>query len=262
MRVFSIFFKKYIKACLFCVIMKIDLNKRPKNPTIIEGFAGLGLVSTIATEFLIKHLNAKRIGNVSSKKLTPIAAIHQKELIEPLEIYYDEKHNIIILRALTEISGIEWDIAESIEDLAKELNAKEIISIEGIKGQGEKPEIFFYTNSKEKNKGLVKLAKELDNGIVIGVTGALVLGLKKSKIPFSCIFAETQPALPGSKAAGEIVKILDKYLGLKIDCKPLMETAEDFEKKLKEIMEKAGEVADKKKSKKAKEEGKKESYLG
>jgi len=31
--------------------MKIILDKKPKNPIIIEGFPGFGLVSTIACEF-------------------------------------------------------------------------------------------------------------------------------------------------------------------------------------------------------------------
>ena len=36
--------------------MRIELKKRPKRVTILEGFPGFGLVATIATEFLIQQL--------------------------------------------------------------------------------------------------------------------------------------------------------------------------------------------------------------
>jgi len=39
-------------------------------------------------------------------------AIHNNNMIKPLEIYYDKKSNIIILNALMNVNGIEWDIAD------------------------------------------------------------------------------------------------------------------------------------------------------
>ncbi|MBW2989975.1 PAC2 family protein, partial [Candidatus Woesearchaeota archaeon] len=42
--------------------MQIKLWKKPKNPIIIEGFPGFGLVGTIASEFLIDHLKTELIG--------------------------------------------------------------------------------------------------------------------------------------------------------------------------------------------------------
>ena len=126
--------------------MQIKLWKKPKNPIIIEGFPGFGFVSTIATEFLIKHLNAKRIGRIFSKNLTPMAAIHNSEVIDPLEIYYDKKYNLIIVRALANISGAEWEIADVIMDLAKDLKAKEIISLEGISGENvAKSKVYYFS---------------------------------------------------------------------------------------------------------------------
>ena len=56
------------------------------------------------------------------------------------------------------------------------------------------------------------------------------------KQPFSCIFVETHSNLPDSKAAAKVVEYLDKYLGLKVDYKPLLKTAEQFEAQLKELI--------------------------
>jgi predicted ATP-grasp superfamily ATP-dependent carboligase len=53
------------------------------------------------------------------------------------------------------------------------------------------------------------------------------------------LFADTHSKLPDSKAAAKVIEVLDKYLGLKIDPKPLILTAEKFEKKLQDILEKS-----------------------
>ncbi len=231
----------------------IELKERPKNPVIIEGFPGFGFVSTIATEFLIKHLNAKRIGQIHSQKLTPMVAIHDSKIIDPLEIYYDKKHNLVILRALSNISGAEWEIAETIMELSKKLKAKEIISIEGVAAEKEgKGKVYYFTNLKNKKFEAIKL-ENFKNGIVVGVTGVLLL--KEKKLPLSCIFVEANPAMPDSRAAGEAVKVLDNYLGLKVDYKPLIKAAEKFEGKLKDLMANVKKTSEQKQQKDT-------SYLG
>lgn len=109
--------------------------------------------------------------------------------------------------------------------------------------------MFYYTNS-DKNAKLFEKAgiKVLNEGIIIGVTGAILLRI--DKIPVSCLFAETHTNLPDSKAAAKVVEALDKYIGMDLDYKPLLEEAQKFEEKLKTILQKsqeAQEISDKKK---------------
>ena len=72
--------------------MEIELKKRPKNATIIEGFPGFGLVGTITTEFLIDHLNAERIGSIWLSEMDPVVAVHGKDIIEPIGLFYSKKY--------------------------------------------------------------------------------------------------------------------------------------------------------------------------
>jgi len=227
--------------------MEIILEKKPKNPIIIEGFPGFGFVSTIATEFLIEHLNAKQIGRIESEKIIPMVAIHNSRLIEPLGIYYDPKHNILIFHAITNIAGLEWEIAEKLSNVYKELKAKEIITLEGVLSQGNETRAFSYSNNNKSieifKKNKIEPMKE---GIVMGVTGALLL---KVKFNLSAVFVETHSQLPDSRAAAKIIEVLDKYLNLKVDYKPLIAKAQAFESKLKILMEqtnKSQEEKDKK----------------
>ena len=221
--------------CCLELSMEIELEKKPKNPIIIEGFPGFGLIGTIATEFLIDHLNAKLIGRIKLKEVPAVVAVHNSEVVEPLGIFYDSKDNIVIVHALASPLNLEWQLADVLVDLAKDLKAKEIIAIEGVGSQVElkSSKIFYLSEKKDKLK---KMGIEpLKEGIIMGVTAALLL--KAKEIPITSIFAETHSALPDSRAAAKMIEVLDKYLGLKVDYKPLLEKAEEFESKLREILE-------------------------
>jgi uncharacterized protein len=221
----------------------IELKEKIVNPLIIEGFPGFGLASTIATEFLIKHLNAKKVGRIFSTKLSPIIAIHDSEILDPLGIYYVKEHNIVILRALTAITGAEWEIAEKIIEFSKKVKAKEIISLEGMPSEKlGKSKAYYFTSMKGEKFKNVNI-ENLKDGLVFGVTGILLLRIKE--LPLTCIFADANPTLPDSRAAAEIIRILDDYLNLKIDFKPLIKNAEQFENKLKQLLSRVGKTSKK-----------------
>lgn len=215
--------------------MEIILNQKPRNPIIIEGFPGFGFVSTITTEFLIEHLNAKLIGRLEDDRLVPMVAIHNTKLIEPLGIYYDKTHNILIFHTVTNLQGLEWEIAAKLIILARDLKAKEVISIEGVASQSEETNTYYYACSSDIEKKFKKIRVDpLKEGIIMGVTSALLL---KARCPLSAIFVETHSNLPDSRAAAKVIEVLDKYLNLNVDYKPLLEKAEQFESKIKGLME-------------------------
>jgi len=236
--------------------MKIDLKITPKSPIIIEGFPGFGLIGTITTEFLIEQLKAELIGTIKATDLPAMIAIHEGKVVQPLGIFYDKKTNIMIVHIITNVQGMEWELSDAIVDMAKKLKAKEIICLEGVASPGESEGVltFYYTTNKasktilEKNK-----VPPLKEGIILGVTGSLLL--EAENFPLTSIFVEAHSALPDSKAAAEIIKVLDKLLGMNIDPSPLMQQAEKFEKKIKGIMERSKIATDEQMKKKL-------SYVG
>lgn len=223
--------------------MEVILKKRPKNVIILEAFPGFGLIGTITTEFLINHLNVEKIGYIMFKDMPPIVTLHENKLVEPFAIYYNKKYNLVILHAIMTPKNYEWKIAESINKLAKELDATRIISVEGIFSFAEisEPKIFYYTNDKQiARKFKADSVRQLKEGIILGVTAALML---KAKVPITCLFAETTSQLPDSKAAAKIIELIDQLFGFNIEYKPLLEVAEKFEEKLKSMISKAQQVS-------------------
>ncbi len=213
--------------------MKFVLNKKPKGATIIQGFPSMGLVSTIATKFLIDHLEVEEIGHIESEHLIPLTAIHKSKVVNPITIYYNKKHNLVIIQSLTGVEGYEWELATTMLDIAKNVSAKEIIILESIPSHNEEMEVFYFSN---KNK--LKL-KQLSEGLVMGTTAALLLRARDSKeFPITCLFAQVHSQLPDSEAAAKEVEALNTYLKLNVNYKPLLEEAKKFEARLKTMFEK------------------------
>jgi uncharacterized protein len=216
--------------------MEIKLLKKPTKVRIIEGFPGFGLIGTITTEFLIEHLNAEKIGTFVYDEFPATVAIHNEKLVDPMGIFYAKKENLLILHTILNASGLEWDLAKEISKMAKKLEATEIISLEGVSSPSvtESKKVFFFANNDKRKEKLKKLGLfTLKESIIVGVSGALML---RSNTPLTCLFAETQANMPDSKAAANIIKALDDYLGLKVDFKPLLKQAQDVESKFKSIM--------------------------
>lgn len=223
--------------------MKISLNKKPQNPIIIQGFPGFGLVGTITTEFLIDHLKTEKIGRVRSDKVPAMVALHENKLVEPMGIFYNEEFNIMIFHMVTNSKGIEWPLAEKINEVCEELNARELICLEGVgspDGQSQ-GKVFYYTNNEAKREAIKNIGLEdLKEGIIMGPTASVLLSTEKT--PVTCFFSETVSNMPDSKSAAKLIETLDKYLNIKVDYGPLLEQAEKFEHKLKNIMEKTQTV--------------------
>jgi len=230
--------------------MKLILKKKPKGVKIIEGFPGFGLIGTIATEFLMEHLQTEKIGIIEMDEVPAMVAIHQNKVIEPVSLHYNKKHNLILVHAINIGKDLGWKLAEVIAEMARQLQAKEIISLEGVGSpNADGSRVFFYaSNGTTTSKKLKGIASPLNEGIIVGVTGALLS--KDITTPVLALFAEAKSNLPDSKAAAEIIRALDAYTGLKIDPKPLEKQAKDFESKLKKIVEK-GKVAEEIQTKKS-----------
>ncbi len=217
--------------------MQIILKSRPKNPIIIEGFPGIGMVGAIAAEFLVHHLETELIGKIVLDKTPPLVAVHEGQLIEPFSIYYNRKHNLVIIHSIVSTPGAEWSLADAVTSLSNDLKATDIICLEGIGSTTETTtsQVFYYSMSARLEKLFIRAnAKHLTEGIIMGMTSALLV--KAGETPVSCIFAETHTNLPDSKAAAEVIKVLDSILGLDIDYKPLLKIASQFEEKFKGIM--------------------------
>ena len=208
--------------------MRINLRQKPKGATILEGFPGFGFVSNIAVEFLIEHLGAVQIGEFEYDELPATVAIHEKKLVNPMAVFYIQKYDLVVLHTLLNVKGHEWKIADCILQMAKDLETKEIISLEGVASEEEAPKAYYYGNEKFEQAG----ALPAEECVVLGVSASLMLHHPH----VSCLFVNAHSSLPDSGAAAKLIEVLNKYFGMNLDTKPLLKQAEAFERKIQRIL--------------------------
>lgn len=227
----------------------IKLSKTiPKlnKPVLIEGLPGIGNVGKVAVDFIIDELKAKKLFSLFSHTLPHSVFVNEENLVElpTIEIYYKERKGKNDLLFLTgDVQPIDekssYSFCEKVLEILKGLGGQEIITTGGIGLQEvpEHPRIFITGNDKktiEKYAKGVKLEKKIHGvvGPIIGVTG-LLLGLgKRENIKGVALLAETfgHPMYLGVKGAKEMLNILNKKLGLKINLNKLTQEINKLER--------------------------------
>jgi len=226
-------------------VTKIEL----KNPVLVEGLPGLGMVGRIATRYLAKQLKAKKLANLYSPHFPYYILVNKKGSVRLLrgEFYYWKneagENDLILLTGDSQAQTIEgqYDVAGCILDFAERNNVKVIITIGGYRKEAEEtPKVVAAsTNSELLKKALRAKAIASPAGNPIVGTAGLLLGLAKfRKIDAVCLLGETRGYLPDPRAAKSVLELLQKMLRVKIDLSGLDEEIQ----KSKEIVERMREI--------------------
>ena len=209
----------------------IVVKKRLRNPTVLLGFHSPGLVGTLVVQYIGKMLKAERIGHLEAD-IPPVAIISKGKVEHPMRIEHVRKENIVLLSSEIPLpKRVDKQVGEEIVGWIKKCRGR-MKSIEGV--LGPRKDVY-------KIEGGVRLKgemKEMGEGLVLGITGSLLLNAKEKGVPFGCIIAETQTLLPDGRASAKVIEILNETLKIGVDIKPLLKETEAFEKKVKELMEK------------------------
>ena len=219
-----------------------------KKPVLIVGLPGIGNVGKIAADFIIDETKAKMIYNVFSYELPNSVFVNDNNLVElPTIEMYSKKSlkgsDLLILTGDVQPADEKssYEFCEKVLDVAEELKAELIITLGGIglSDVPKKPQLFCTGNSPEvikKFKKGIKLNEKLYGivGPIIGVSGLMVGLAAKRKMPAVCMLAETlgHPAYLGVQGAREIVKALNKKVGLSIKISRVDKEIADIESEI------------------------------
>ncbi len=216
-----------------------------KNPVLIEGFPGLGLVGTISASYLIDKLKMDLVGYITSDQFPPLAAVHNHQPLFPARIYASKRHNLIVLISefIVPISAV-YDLADKIRAFSKENNVRQIVSLGGITLKGEPNKVYAIASSEKLLAELerhhqVQLIKE---GATTGVTGVLLAQGAIENFPVVSFLAQAHEDYMDPRASATILEVLKTYLDIDFDTKSLDQEAAAVEAKMKELMAKAKEA--------------------
>jgi len=243
----------------------------PKDPILIEGLPGLGLVGKIALRYLIKQLKAKKVAYLYSPHFPYFVLVNKKGNVRLLRgaFYYYKNPNgpndLVLFTGDSQSQTIEgqYEIADQILNFSEKHGVKTIATIGGYRMEPkEKPKVFIAATSQEiLDKALQAGATLSTSGSPIVGTAGLILGLAKfKKISALCLLGETRGYLPDPLAAKSILEVLKSTFNFELDLTGLNEEitrAETMVTRLQQIEEKRAIQAEETR----KEEDKKTTYI-
>lgn len=221
---------------------------------LVDGFPSVGLVSTIAANYLIDSLKLKQIGVMDNVNFPTLSVVHNGEPLSPVRIYGGEKTTdgakqreklVVFVSEFQPSPQLIRPIAESILAWAKEKNCDYVISPEGLVLEGEAAEderVEVYgvgstprTNTLLKDRGIPTFKE----GIITGVSGVLLNVGKRERYDVVSILAEAHPNYPDARSAAVVIEVIAKLLNLSFNVQPLIREAEGFEQQIKALQKQA-----------------------
>jgi uncharacterized protein (TIGR00162 family) len=215
-----------------------------KNPILIEGLPGIGLVGKLAAYHMLDELKAKKFIELYSPYLPPQVTIKDDGTVKlvDMEFHYwrGEKNDIIILTG--EFQGItpdsQYQIAEKTLDIAERFKVVKIFTLGGL-GTGDitqDPRVFGAATNLDLVKDLEKLGVIFKGGGAIFGASGLLLGLGMQRgIDAVCLMGETHGQIIDAKSAEAVLKVLTKILEIEIDMTELVKKAKETEKQMSRV---------------------------
>jgi len=217
-----------------------------KQPIIIEGFQGVGLVGTLAAQYLAQKNNFDQIGYVDSEGIPPLALLVNGEVRNPIKIFSNKERSIIIIESELSIPRkIIYELSEELAKWAKKIKAKEIVCLEGLsvpESERDYEILGMSTDKKTMDNMIKKGVKPLMNGILIGMSAALLLKAKEHNIPATCLMVESRTQFPDGLAAAAMLEELGKIYDFEIDTTDLKNQANAFERKMQKVLSRADQL--------------------
>lgn len=229
---------------------KLDLA----GAKVVDGFPSVGLVSTIAANYLIDTLKLKQIGVMDHPAFPTLSVVHNGETLSPVRIYGGEKQTegragkeriVVFVSEFQPAPALVRPISEAMVNWARAKKCDYVISPEGLVLEGEatedeKVEVYGIgssarTNALLKERGIPAFKE----GIITGVSGVLLNMGKRDQFDVVSILAEAHPNYPDARSAAVVIAVIAKLLNLQINVAPLIREAEGFEQQIKALQKQA-----------------------
>jgi hypothetical protein len=199
-----------------------------KNPILVEGLPGLGMVGRIAVRFLAKQLNAQRWAFLYSPHFPYYVVVNKKGDTRLLRGEFrfwrntESESDLVFLTGDSQAQTIEgqYEVADTILEFCRMHSVKTIVSLGGFRMETENtPRVMAAATDQELlNKAVSAGAEVSKAGNPIVGTAGLLLGMAHFKhVEALCLLSETRGYLPDPRSAKSMLAVLVKLLGVDAD---------------------------------------------
>jgi predicted ATP-grasp superfamily ATP-dependent carboligase len=221
---------------------------------VLSAFPSAGLATIVAGHYIARVLQLPRIGRFESPEMAPIAVI-QSGQVHPTVRVYGRSDLALVMSEFPPSPPQAVAIAATILEAAERHKARAVVCLEGVVPHPEMGDVLaaegadppdeqVWVAYSRRDPAFVRAftaakTRPLDEGVIGGVSGALLVQALGRQIPVAVLLVSARVAegLPDHRAGAALIETLDRVMPeLKIDTGPLRAQAEQIEKALRAVM--------------------------
>lgn len=210
------------------------------DPVAIVGFPSVGLVSSIAANYIASQLKMPVIAGMNGPNIPPYCLIADGVAYPPIRFYGMKSRTktgrdlVVCTSEFAPKPEDCYEVGIAVLDVLRNLGCRQVVCLEGI------PRISDTDHAVVCGSGIVSERIEqasglprMDNGMVKGTSGVILCESRPRGMTATTLMCPANPSIPDPGSAVEFLEPLSKMIkGLRIDSKPLLAEAEEIRKKL------------------------------
>ncbi|ACM57074.1 proteasome assembly chaperone family protein [Halorubrum lacusprofundi] len=236
-------------------ISVIDDEISLDEPTLVEGFPGVGLVGKIATDHMIEAHEMVHYANVHCDGLPRVTVYREgnRALTTPVRLYVDEERDLVALRSDVPVNpGAATEVAGCLESWFTE-TATFPIFLSGLGREKDEapPDLYgVATGSGGDALSRADIEDPPESGLISGPTGAMLAeSLERGRDAVGLV-VESDPQFPDPEAARVLIrKGIDPIAGTETTTEGLVDQATEirdakqaFAKQMQEATEESSQA--------------------
>jgi uncharacterized protein len=225
------------------------------EPTLVEGFPGVGLVGKIATDHLIEAHEMIHYANVHCDGIPRVAVYQESDpsLTTPVRLYVDPDADLVALRSDVPVApGAATEVAGCLDGWFDETGTFPVF-LSGLgKEKSEEPPALYGIATGDGGEALTRaeIGAPPESGLVSGPTGAMLAESLECGRDAVGLVVESDPQFPDPEAAKILIRDgIDPIAGTETATADLVEQAteirnakQSFAKQMQEATEESSQA--------------------
>ncbi|OPY31305.1 MAG: PAC2 family protein [Methanomassiliicoccales archaeon PtaU1.Bin124] len=218
---------------------------------LVVGFPSVGLISSIAANYIVRTMKLDRIAAIVSPDFPPYTIVQDGLPSHPVRIFAGKRaceggpgescqQIVVILAEFMPRPELLMPMADLMLDWAKHKGVHSIITLEGMNVGEEENSSTLSVGTTDKAREIIMKYKigMMADGMVSGMSAILLSEGERMGLDVVCLLGPAKADIPDARGAANLLEIIGRMLPeLKLDPEPLLKEAEQIEQGMKAAMQ-------------------------
>lgn len=228
----------------------ISLN----NGILIEAFTGVGMVASIAANYMISNLKLDQVAAMDSDDFPPVSMIYNGRPKLPCRVYCSVELNLAVFTSEVPITiRTHRAVANELIKWGNEAGCTSFVAMDAIPRESEEeqgtrpvdqlPSVWAIGSSDRSRQKMKEAGLDtLQVGMITGVSAVMLNQGRMQNLDVIGLYADARTDIPDAAAAASLIAVLNKLLRprpFSLSLKPLLDEAREIQAQLERIRRQA-----------------------